>query len=447
MCGIYGIYNKRNQRNTNELINGMKKLQHRGRDGFGVVRYNRKLGYQEYRMKGLVIDCDEEESKIESKILLGHLRYKTSGNSSIQEILNGLQPLKCEIRKTPIYLCHNGNIPKVEGHDTLYIMNYLKNLPYKDMEAKVIEMMNMIPGSYSIVFIYRRAMYIMRDRYGIRPLCIGEDDKSYYVSSESCAFENKKIYNRDVKAGEIIKITNKGLETIYQHKNTKEGLCAFELIYFLNNKSFADGYYVKNIRRWLGNKLAENEQGYMGSVSVWDKDYIVIGIPSSGIDAAEGYCNKMGYTYKQYIVKKEEAGRTFILMNNESRVSACKKKFAYNKDKLKDKKVIIVDDTIVRGNVMKSVVDNLRDCGVSEIHVRIPSPPVIDICELGIAIKNKEELIMNKKSVAKVRDELGVDSLIYLTLEDIRERFPKDCYDQCFSGELFDEIKNWKVIT
>ena len=233
-------------------------------------------------------------------------------------------------------------------------------------------------------------MYIMRDRYGVRPLCIGEDDKSFYVSSESCAFDEGK-YIRDVKAGEIIKISQGRLQTIYQYPTTREGLCAFELIYFMKNASFVDGYYVRNIRKWLGKKLAENDQGLIGRAINWNDDYIVIGIPSSGIEAAKSYAEKMGYKYEQLILDKEKAGRTFILLNNETRIKACKKKFSYNKEGLKDKKIILVDDTIVRGTVMKSLVDNLRDCGVKEIHVRIPAPPVIDICELGIAIRKKED--------------------------------------------------------
>lgn len=441
MCGIYAIYNKRSEKNTIKLIEGMKKLQHRGRDGFGVVRYSRR-GYQDYRENGIVMNCDNKEKEIESKMLLGHLRYKTSNENSIQGTLNGLQPLKNEIRKSTIYLCHNGNIPKINGHDTLYILNYLKNLSYKNMESKVIELMNMIPGAYSIVFLYRKAMYIMRDRYGVRPLCIGEDDKSFYVSSESCGFDEGK-YIRDVKAGEIIKISQGRLQTIYQYPTTREGLCAFELIYFMKNASFVDGYYVRNIRKWLGKKLAENDQGLIGRAINWNDDYIVIGIPSSGIEAAKSYAEKMGYKYEQLILDKEKAGRTFILLNNETRIKACKKKFSYNKEGLKDKKIILVDDTIVRGTVMKSLVDNLRDCGVKEIHVRIPAPPVIDICELGIAIRKKEELIMNEKSVDEVRKELGVDSLLYLSLDDLREIFPKDSYTQCFGGGIFKDIKEW----
>ena len=441
MCGIYAIYNKRKDTNTIELLNGMKRLQHRGRDGFGVVRFN-KGRYEEYRTKGEVVDCSEEDQKKEAKMLLGHLRYTTTNEKSIQGILNGLQPLKDEIRRSPIYMCHNGNIPKVKGHDTLYILNYLKGLSYKGMENKLVEFMNTIPGSYSIVILYRGSMYILRDRYGVRPLCIGMDEKSWYISSESSALKDG-TYIRDVNPGEIIKISLREMNTIYQYSKPQKGLCAFELIYFMKNTSFVDGYFVKNIRSWLGKRLAQNEKGlFMGRMN-WNDDYIVIGVPSSGIDAAKGYAEEMGYKYKQYIDKVDKSGRTFILMNNETRIKACKKKFSYNKDKLKDKKVIIVDDTIVRGTVMKSLVDNLKDCEVKEIHVRIPAPPVIDICVLGIAIRKKEELLMNGKTIDEVKNELDVDSLIYLSLEDMREKFPENCYDQCFSGEIFEDINNW----
>tara|TARA_B110000008_G_C16970268_1_gene563628 strand:+ start:1613 stop:2947 length:1335 start_codon:yes stop_codon:yes gene_type:complete len=444
MCGIFAIYNKRKEKNTMELINGMKKLQHRGRDGFGVVRYNDKSKYKEYRTKGNVVDCSDEDKDTDVKMLLGHLRYTTTNDKSIQGVLNGLQPLKDEIRRSPIYICHNGNIPKVKGHDTLYILNYLKGLSYKEMENKLVELMNTIPGSYSIVILYRRSMYIVRDRYGVRPLCIGEDDNSWYISSESSALK-EGVYIRDVKAGEIIKISHRRMDSIYQYATPQKGLCAFELIYFMKNTSFVDGYFVKNIRSWLGTRLAEKEKGILGRIN-WNDDYIVIGVPSSGIDAAKGYAEAMGYKYKQYIDKQDKSGRTFILMNNKTRIKACKKKFTYNKEKLKDKKVIIVDDTIVRGTVMKSLIDNLKDCEVKEIHVRIPAPPVIDICELGIAIKNKEELLMNDKTIDEVKKELDVDSLLYLSLEDIREKFPENCYDQCFSGEIFEDINNWTPI-
>ena len=157
-----------------------------------------------------------------------------------------------------------------------------------------------------------------------------------------------------------------------------------------------------------------------------------------------GYAKKLGIPYMQYISKNKDAGRTFILLDNETRVKACKKKFGYNIDGLKGKSVILVDDSIVRGNVMKSLVDNLRDCEVKEIHVRIPAPPVIDICELGIAIHKKEELIMNNRTVSEVKKELGVDSLKYLYINEMGGIIPEDSYSQCFTGEIAEEFKNWQ---
>lgn len=297
MCGIYAIYNKRKEKNTMELINGMKRLQHRGRDGFGVVRYNHRVNntnnkYEEYRTKGEVVDCCDEDKEKEAKMLLGHLRYTTSDESSIQGILNGLQPLKDNIRRSPIYICHNGNIPKVKGHDTLYILNYLKGLEYKDIENKLVEFMNIIPGSYSIVILYRRSMYILRDRYGVRPLCLGEDNNSWYVSSESSALKDG-VYTRDVKAGEIIKISHKGIKTIYQYATPQKGLCAFELIYFMKNTSFVDGYYVKNIRIWLGRRLAEKDKGILGRIN-WKDDYIVMGGTIIRNRCGERICGRNG---------------------------------------------------------------------------------------------------------------------------------------------------------
>jgi len=249
-------------------------------------------------------------------------------------------------------------------------------------------------------------------------------------------------YKRDIKSGEIVKINSNGLQTIYRHTKIYDGLCLFEIIYFLNERSWCDGINIKRMRTYFGEKLAEKDIT-VTSKSVFDKDYIVIGIPSSGITAGKGYAKKLELKYLQLIAKKEESGRTFILISNEKRVAACRKKFTYDKENLKGKNIILVDDSIVRGNVMKCLVDTLKECEVKEIHVRISSPPVIDICELGIAIHKKDELIMYNKNVEEVRQELEVDSLKYLYIDDMGI-IPKDCYTQCFTGKLSDEIKNWK---
>jgi amidophosphoribosyltransferase len=190
----------------------------------------------------------------------------------------------------------------------------------------------------------------------------------------------------------------------------------------------------------LGKILADKED----ILNKEKNDYIVIGIPLTGILYGKSYAKRLGLNYKQLIKKKDNTSRTFIILNNSDRKDACNKKFIYDK-KIKDKKIVIVDDTIVRGNVIKSIINNLKKYGAKEIHVRIPAPPVIDICELGIAIHNKDELIMNNRSVKEVIKELGVDSLNYLYITEMKN-IPKDCYSQCFTGKIVDEIKNWKPV-
>lgn len=435
MCGIIGIYNKTNGE-VSDLISGLKKLQHRGQDGFGLIKYSNRT-YREYRSEGAV-EMSTVNQKHDLKAGIGHTRYKTSGSETIEGRLNELQPLKDKIEGGHIYIAHNGNIPKVNGHDTSYLLNYITNKKGYCLEDILIDIMNMIPGSYSLIILHRGTLYAMRDRYGVRPLCMGENKKGVYLSSESIGLPENS-YKRDIKAGEIIKINSAGIQNIYNHRNTYNGLCLFEIIYFLNEESWCDGINIKRTRAYLGEKLAEKENYKFN-----EEENVVIGIPNSGITSGRGYAKKLGLPYMQYISKNKDAERTFILMDNESRVKACKKKFAYNVDGLRGKKVILVDDSIVRGNVMKSLIDNLKDCGVLEIHVRIPSPPVIDICELGIAIHKKEELIMNNKTVGEVKKELGVDSLKYLYINEMGGIIPEDSYSQCFTGEIADEFKNWK---
>uniref|UniRef100_A0A6C0IRN2 amidophosphoribosyltransferase n=1 Tax=viral metagenome TaxID=1070528 RepID=A0A6C0IRN2_9ZZZZ len=436
MCGIFGVYNKTIGQ-VSDLIAGLKLLQHRGKDGFGLIKFNNRT-YREYRAEGIV-KMSYANMKHDIKAGIGHTRYKTSGSSTIEGRLNELQPLKEKFKGQYIYIAHNGNIPQVKGHDTTYLLQYICSKQTCSIEDVLIDIMNMIPASYSIMILYKGQIYATRDRYGVRPLCIGEDKNRYYISSESCALPENS-YKRDIMAGEIVKINTNGIQSVYKHPRIYDGLCLFEIIYFLNPKSWCDGINVKRLRYYLGEKLAGKEG------ENFNKDYVVIGIPETGIIAGRGYAQVLNLEYKQLIRKNREAGRTFILLTNERRVRACKKKFLYDKDNLKDKNIILVDDSIVRGNVMKSLVDNLKDCGVKEIHVRIPSPPVIDVCDLGIAIHKKDELIMHNRTVEEVGKELGVNSLNYLYINEMGGMIPNDSYTQCFTGEISKEIKDWKAI-
>lgn len=435
MCGIFGIYNKKSRNNMKNIIKHLKYLQHRGKDGYGIVTYNDKQFY-ENKYKGTInLDTTLFDFTIHIKMSIAHTRYTTS-----TKYINGnkiaIQPLKKDINSFCTYLVHNGNIINVESHDTYYLFNLINNY-IGTFEEKLKYIINNVPAAYCLLIIHNNSMYIIRDRFGIRPLCFGENKKSWFISSESCALPNNS-YQRDVRPGEIIKISNNKLETIYQHPHSQLSLCSFELYYFLNDDSFVDGYYVKNIRKHLGYLLAKKE-------TLYSKKYIVVGIPQTGISYGKEYAKHKNLKYLQLIYKNPNVGRTFILPTQEDRIKACNNKFIYNESKLKNKNIIIVDDSIVRGNVIKSIIYNLKKCGVKEIHIRIPSPPVIDICELGIAIRSKTELLANNNTIQKMTKELEVNSLEYLYADEIKF-FPKHTYNQCFSGEISDEIKKWQPI-
>ena len=443
MCGIFAIHsNNINNKNIKTLINKMKLLQHRGKDGFGISGILDNGIMKTIKLKGKIKN-NEDINNLKVSSCIGHIRYTTSGislnNSEIK--INEIQPLNGDISEIGEYsLVHNGNIPNIKGHDTSYVNNLLMSLNnLGNIENRLIYILENIPAAYSIVILINNTIYAMRDRYGIRPLCIGKDDNNYYISSESCAFTRDINYCRDVCSGELLKIDKTGIKTIYKHRNSIKGICAFEILYFANEKSFIDGLYIKNIRRRLSKILALKDKNTFSS----KKDYIVIGIPLTGILLGKNYAKMLNLKYEQLITKNKNVLRTFIAVTNKDRQILCNKKFIYDKDNLKGKNVIIVDDTIVRGNVIKSIIGNLKKCGVNEIHIRIPAPPVIDICELGICIQSKEELIMYNKTINEVNIEIGSDSLKYLTLEDLMKNIPNKSYNQCFSGYMDPVIKSF----
>ena len=447
MCGIFAIYDNNYNKNIKDLYHCLKKLQHRGKDGYGIVYLLDNISLVTTKDEGEIkSELFNRVNEIKCKSCIGHLRYSTSGAS----IENGslkrteLQPIRGYNIQTsgPFYIAHNGNIPNVKNHDTTYIRNLLEESE-GSMKEKLIKMINDIPAAFSIVILtHDNKMYILRDRFGIRPLCLGKKNDKYYISSESCAFSNDVNFIRDVKPGELIRIDETGLKTLYLHPESVLNLCTFEILYFLNENSYVDGLQIKNVRRHLGRLLAIKED----IIDTDSKDeYVVVGIPLTGILYGKSYANALDIRYSQLVHKNKKSSRTFIILDNEERKKACDKKFNYDNDAIKDKKIIIVDDTIVRGNIIKSIIKSIRKCGAKEIHVRIPGPPVIDICELGISIQTKEELIMNNNNIEGVCKEIDADSLKYLDVSEL-EHFPQNTYNQCFTGYINPIIKSVKLI-
>tara|TARA_B100001029_G_C15052295_1_gene451699 strand:- start:491 stop:1825 length:1335 start_codon:yes stop_codon:yes gene_type:complete len=442
MCGIFAIYSQKyTKNNIKDLLFAMKKLQHRGKDGYGLSINDNNNILTTIKKKGeihtILKNCVDIQKK--SKSCIGHLRYSTSGLSiqtgKIQ--YNEIQPLIGNINDKNYVLCHNGNIPNIKDHDTTYINKKIMKINNSFTE-NLITIMNEIPAAFSIVILINNEIYAMRDRFGIRPLCIGKKKENYYISSESVGFTNDINYIRDVKPGEIIKINNEGITTLYTHPEAKLGLCLFEILYFLNENSFTDGMYIKNIRKQLGNIMATKDIEFNSN-----NLYTVIGIPLTGICSGKSYANKLNLKYEQLITKNKNVSRSFIAITDEKRKEICKNKFIYDIEKIKNKKLIIIDDTIVRGNVIKSIINNLRKHGATEVHIRIPAPPVIDICELGICIQSKNELIMNNNTIEGVCKEINANSLKYLSLNEL-QHIPSYSYNQCFSGYIHNSIKSYK---
>ncbi len=427
MCGILGIYSDKNIYYS-YAINLLKKLQHRGKDGYGISFIKNTIVTQKnignikninFQYEFLVKSC------------IGQTKYTTCKTMLKEKYI---QPIESDNKF--FSLVHNGNIPNLNEFDTGYIVKYIVNSKYENFESKLIDLMNNIFVSYSLVILTKNnELYAMRDRNGIRPLCIGYKDGVYIINSESYVFSQNE-YIRDIKPGEIIKIDKNGIHSIYKHPNSKLCICSFELIYLMNENSITDNYNIKLLRKRLSIELARKSK----NIILNNKKYIVIGIPSTGIYYGKCYANFLNLEYKQYI-KKNTSERTFIHLEKNNIKNKCNNKFNYN-EKIKNKNIIIVDDSIVRGNVIKSIIKNLKKIGANEIHVMIPSPPVVDICQLGISIDKKEELIMNNKTIEQVQKEIGCNSLKYLHLDDVIKIFPKKSYNQCFGGNNIYVKKN-----
>ena len=293
-----------------------------------------------------------------------------------------------------------------------------------------------IPACYCMIIMYKEEMYIMKDRYGIRPLSYGIKNECVYISSETIGLDGcDKI--TEVNNGEILKLSSCNITQLYRHSETYNNICSFEMIYFMNPYSYYKDIQIKTIRKKLAKLLLDKENILVCK----DKDCIVVGVPNSGIVYGEAFSDGLSLKYSQ-IIKKTTNERTFISKDHDGRVSSCKKKFIYDKDLIEGKKIIIVDDTIVRGNVMKTLINGIKKFNPSEIHIRIPSPPVIDKCQLGIAIRSKEELLMNNHNISDIKDILKVDSIKYLTLDEVLSVIP-DCYCEFFGGGISTEITSY----
>ena len=446
-CGVFGIYDFDGNDIASSVYYGLFALQHRGQESCGIAVSDTK------GPKGKVLSCKgmglvnevfnpENLGNLKGDIGVGHVRYSTAG-ASVNE---NTQPLVLNYVKGTLALAHNGNLvnaPELRKEleytgaifqttiDSEVIAYHIarERLNTPTVEAAVKNAMLKLKGAYSLIVMSPRKLIGARDPFGFRPLCIGKRDNAYILASETCALDAVSAeFVRDVLPGEIVTITPDGIISDTSMCQPKIGKCIFEYIYFARPDSYLDGVSVYNSRIMAGKILAQTHPV--------EAD-IVVGVPESGNVAAMGYALESGIPYGTAFIKNSYVGRTFIKPKQSVRESAVKIKLNVLKEVVNGKRVVMIDDSIVRGTTSERIVRMLKNAGAKEVHVRISSPPFKYPCFFGTDIPSSEQLIAYDHSVEEIRKEIGADTLGYLELERLSELIEGDtgyCHG-CFTGE------------
>ena len=447
-CGVFGVYASEDKNLASMTYYALYALQHRGQDACGIVVNNDGV-FTSKKDLGLVGDVFTKEVLAgfkDGRIAVGHVFAGTKGNVNN----SNAQPLVVNHVKGSMALCFNGNIInqselreslELEGkifHSTgaAEVLAYeiiKERLTSPSIEHALIRAMYKLEGAYSIVVMSPTKLIAARDPQGFRPLCYGvTSDGSFVVASESCALDAVGAkFVRDIKPGEVMIFDCMGERSVTEHCGRKKmSACIFEFVYNARPDSVVDGYPVHQARMDMGRYLAKKYPV--------DAD-VVIGVPDSGLDAAVGYAKESGIPYEIGFLKNKYIGRTFIFPDQKDREDQVRKKLNPIKSVVDGKRVVMVDDSIVRGTTSGRIVKLLRDAGATEVHFRVSSPPFLYPCYYGTDIKSKESLIANKHTLEEIRQLVGVDSLGYLDLEDLKKIALVDgknsfCY-ACFDGK------------
>ncbi|MGE5627187.1 MAG: amidophosphoribosyltransferase [Solirubrobacterales bacterium] len=439
-CGVFGIYSPEGYDVASITYFGLYALQHRGQESAGIAVANGKT-VNCYKNMGLVSDVFNEKILADLKgfSAVGHVRYATAGASS----LNNAQPITAQYKLGSLAIAHNGNLINADvvkelledagtvfqtSSDTEVILHLIGRAAKKGIERAIVDAMQAVKGSYATVIQTENKLIGVRDPNGIRPLCLGKINNSYVFSSETCALDTVGAdFVRDVNPGEIIIVDENGIKSINFAEKTKCETCSFEYIYFARPDSTMDGINVYESRVRAGMKLYEENPV--------EAD-VVIGVPDSGIPAAVGFSRASGIPFAIGFIKNKYVGRTFITPSQEMRERAVSVKLNPLKANVEGKRVVIIDDSIVRGTTSRKLVETLRKAGAKEVHFRISSPVVKFPCYFGIDTPYRSELIGARLSVKEISDEIGSDSLGFLSIDALLETLKKDkgfCLG-CFSG-------------
>jgi amidophosphoribosyltransferase len=445
-CGVFGIFGHPDAGATTAL--GLHALQHRGQEACGIVTFDGEH-FHAHRAMGLVGDNFGSESvirRLKGTVAVGHVRYSTTGET----VLRNVQPLFADFEFGGLTVAHNGNLTNAlairkalvkrgsifhSTSDTETIIHLVATSHYSTVVDRLIDAMRQLEGTYSLVAITRRKLIGMRDPYGVRPLVLGRLDGALILSSETCALDIIGAqFIRDVEPGEMIVIDEQGVRSIKPFAKIPRRFCIFEYIYFARPDSTMEGRNVYEVRKRIGAELARE--------SPVEAD-MVVPVPDSGVPAAIGYAEQSGIPFEFGIIRNHYVGRTFIEPTQHIRLLGVRLKHNANAARLKGKRVVLVDDSIVRGTTSVKIVQMVRNAGAKEVHLRISSPPTTNPCFYGIDTPERRELLAATRNLAEMIRYIGVDSLAYVSIDGLyravdepgRDSIRPQYCDACFTGD------------
>lgn len=426
-CAVFGIYGHKEAANLTYL--GLYALQHRGQEGSGIVSSDGEQFYLEKAM-GLVADIYTKAvlKRLPGHMAIGHNRYSTAGDSNLKNV----QPLTVNFALGNLALAHNGNLinaamlrNELEAYGAIFqsttdsevMIHLIAHSRGDTLLARVVDALNQIRGAFSVVLLTDRGIIAARDPHGFRPLCLGRIKDSWLVASESCAFDLIGAeYVREVEPGELVVLDEKGVSSHRPFPRTDPAMCVFEHVYFARPDSrIFSQHAVYLTRKAYGRQLAKE---------AWVDADIVIPVPDSGVPAALGYAEGAGIPFENGLIRNHYVGRTFIEPQQAIRHFGVKIKLNAVPEVLQGKRVVVVDDSIVRGTTSRKIVKMLRHAGAREVHMRISSPPIISPCFYGIDTPTRRELIGCSHTIQEIRKYITADSLAYLSLEGMLAASP-----------------------
>lgn len=444
-CGIFGIFGHDEASTLTQL--GLFAIQHRGQEACGIVSSDGPDLVQQ-RGIGLIADVLNPTvlQRLPGRAAIGHTRYSTAGRNTIKEV----QPFSVSCQHGRIAVCHNGNLPFAEERrselestgaifsstsDTETILHDIARTPARDVIEAITTVLRKTEGAFSLLFLTPKALIAVRDPRGFRPLVMGKYSGAYCFASETCSFDLIDAeYIREVEPGEMVVIDDKGIHSSKPFEETIPAVCAFEHVYFSRPDSIIFGRSVNESRHKMGKRLAEEHPV--------EAD-IVVPVPDSGVAAAIGYARWSGINFRQAIIRNHYVGRTFIEPTQNIRSFGVRLKLNPIKDLINGQRIVLVDDSIVRGTTSKKIVQMVRDAGAKEVHMRISCPPTTHSCYYGVDTPDRGQLIASGMSVEEIREFIGADSLGYLSIEGMIDAIgldPKMTCNACWSGRYPIEI-------